>query len=211
MLLPVCLMYLGEAYILADRLEDALALVGRALPLARECGQRGYEAPSLRLLGEIAARRDPPEQADGHYRDALALAEKLGFRPLIAHCHLSLGKLYRRTGAREHIATATTMYREMNMPFWLEQAEVENTVSAATGSIAIDAGLILPWCQHLGETGKAIRFSLRSPRSRLRRVRVVSRRGLVIGDWPGPRQRRRRRRKSPDSKICGRIGGRLRA
>jgi hypothetical protein len=40
-------------------------------------------------------------------------------------CHLGLGKLYRRTGkrqeAREYFATA--MYHEMNMQFWLEQAE----------------------------------------------------------------------------------------
>ena len=50
-------------------------------------------------------------------------------RPLVAHCHLGLGKLYRRTGdrqeAQEHLAAATTMYREMDMRFWLEQAEVE--------------------------------------------------------------------------------------
>ena len=50
-------------------------------------------------------------------------------RPLVAHCHLGLGKLYRRTGkreqAQEHLTTATTMYREMDMPFWLEQAEAE--------------------------------------------------------------------------------------
>ena len=50
-------------------------------------------------------------------------------RPLVAHCHLGLGKLYRRTGkrqeAQEHLATATTMYREMDMPFWLERAEAE--------------------------------------------------------------------------------------
>jgi hypothetical protein len=48
---------------------------------------------------------------------------------LIAHCHLGLGKLYRCTGqreqAREHLTTATTMYREMDMRFWLEQAEAE--------------------------------------------------------------------------------------
>jgi hypothetical protein len=58
-----------------------------------------------------------------------ALATELGMRPLIAHCHLGLGKLYRRTGtqeqAREHLATATTMYREMDMRFWLEKAEAE--------------------------------------------------------------------------------------
>ena len=97
--------------------------------LARERGQRGYEAWALRLLGEVTARLDPPEHADGHYRDALALAEELGMRPLVAHCHLGFGKLYSRTGkgeqARGHLATATTMYREMDMRFWLEQAEAE--------------------------------------------------------------------------------------
>ena len=49
--------------------------------------------------------------------------------PLVAHCHLGLGKLYRRMSKREqadeHLATATTMYREMDMRFWLEQAEAE--------------------------------------------------------------------------------------
>ena len=46
-------------------------------------------------------------------------------RPLVAHCHFGLGKLYLRTGkqdqAREHLTTATTLYREMNMTFWLGQ------------------------------------------------------------------------------------------
>jgi len=50
-------------------------------------------------------------------------------RPLVAHCHLGLGKLYRHTGkrqeAQEHLTTATTMYREMDMGFWLKQAEAE--------------------------------------------------------------------------------------
>ena len=50
-------------------------------------------------------------------------------RPLVAHCHLGLGKLYQRSGnrqeAQEHLATAMTMYREMSMTYWLEQAEAE--------------------------------------------------------------------------------------
>jgi hypothetical protein len=50
-------------------------------------------------------------------------------RPLVAHCHLGLDEVYRRTGkreqARERLTTATAMYREMNMRFWLEQAEAE--------------------------------------------------------------------------------------
>jgi len=41
--------------------------------------------------------------------------------------HLGLGKFYRRTGqreqAQEHLTTATTMYREMGMTYWLEKAE----------------------------------------------------------------------------------------
>jgi hypothetical protein len=51
-------------------------------------------------------------------------------RPLVADCHLGLGKLYRRTGkhepAQEHLTTAVTMYREMDMRFWFEQAEAES-------------------------------------------------------------------------------------
>src|SRR6202051_3209530 len=101
----------------------------RSNSLARERGQRGYEAWALRLLGEVTARQDPPDHAEGHYRDALALAEELGMRPLVAHCHLGLGKLSRRTGTRqqahEHLTTAAMMYREMGMRFWLEQAEAE--------------------------------------------------------------------------------------
>jgi class 3 adenylate cyclase/tetratricopeptide (TPR) repeat protein len=124
---PLFLGFLGEAYDLGGRLEDALELAGRALTLARERGQRGREAWALRLLGEITAHRDPSEHADRHYRDALTLAEKLGMRPLVAHCHHGLGKLYWRSGkadqARGHLTTATTMYREMDMCFWLEQAE----------------------------------------------------------------------------------------
>jgi hypothetical protein len=50
-------------------------------------------------------------------------------RPLVAHCHLGLGRLYRRAGepeqAREHLSTATTMYRDMGMTYWLEKAEGE--------------------------------------------------------------------------------------
>ena len=68
-----------------------------ALALAREHQERGHEAYALRLLGEIAARREPPESDPGrkhYYHQALALAEDLGMRPLQAYCHLGLGTLY---------------------------------------------------------------------------------------------------------------------
>ena len=95
----LCRLSLGEAQLLAGRLEEAHALAERALALAREHQERGHQAYALRLLGDIAARREPPEsdQAEAHYRQALALAEELGMRPLQAHCHLGLGTLYAKT------------------------------------------------------------------------------------------------------------------
>jgi tetratricopeptide (TPR) repeat protein len=125
---------LSEAYLAVARVQDASALAATALDLAVEHKGRGDQAWALHLLGEIASRRDPPDldQADGQYRQALALAEELGMRPLVAHCHLGLGKHSRRTGkgeqAREHLTIATRMYREMDMRFWLTPAEAEMSV-----------------------------------------------------------------------------------
>jgi hypothetical protein len=79
----------------------------------------------------VRSRADSPDTnaVEAAYGQAMALGEELGMRPLIAHCHLGLGKLYRRTDkrehAREHLATATTMYRDMGMSYWLEKAEAE--------------------------------------------------------------------------------------
>ena len=124
-----CSFRLGEARLRAGRLEEAQTLAERALALARAHQARGIEAYPLWLLGEIAARRSPSErtQAEGHYRQALALADALGMRPLAAHCHLGLGTLYcqmeRLEEARASLSTAIDMYRTMEMTFWLPQAE----------------------------------------------------------------------------------------
>jgi class 3 adenylate cyclase/tetratricopeptide (TPR) repeat protein len=123
--------WLSEAYLLAGREADARASAQRALGLTRRHKERGHEAYTLRLLGEIAAREDPLDigKAENHYRQALALAEELAMRPLIAHCHVGLGKLYRQSGnlpqAKTHLTTATTLMREIEMGIWLEKAEAE--------------------------------------------------------------------------------------
>jgi tetratricopeptide (TPR) repeat protein len=120
---------LSETYLLAGRTDDATHRAQEALRVSCDRGERGVRAHAIRLLGEIAAHRDPPgvAQAEAHYRDAHALATELGMRPLVAHCHLGLGTLYRRTGdlakAEEHLTTARAMYREMDMGFYLAQAE----------------------------------------------------------------------------------------
>jgi tetratricopeptide (TPR) repeat protein len=125
----LCTLPLGEAHLLADRLEEAHALAEQALAHTREHQERGNEAYALHLLGDIAAHSDPPEseQATAHYQQALALAEALGMRPLQAHCHHDLGTLYAKLGQREQalatLSTAIALYRSMEMNFWLPQAE----------------------------------------------------------------------------------------
>jgi predicted ATPase/class 3 adenylate cyclase len=122
---------LSAVYLLTGRLEEAWQHACQAHDLARKQQARGLEAAALFQLGAVHAHASPPDvsQAEMGYREALALAESRGMRPLVAHCHLGLGKLYRRTGKRqealEHLTAATTMYREMDMIYWLEQAEAE--------------------------------------------------------------------------------------
>jgi len=122
---------LGRACLLLGRLDEAGSLGDRAVESSPS--QPGYAAHALHLLGDIATHPDrfDRERGEAHYREALALAEPRGMRPLVAHCHFGLGKLSRRTGkreqAREHLTTATAMYREMDMKFWVEQAEAVNS------------------------------------------------------------------------------------
>jgi tetratricopeptide (TPR) repeat protein len=125
----LCRLSLGEAQLRAGHLEEAHACAERALGLARERQERSNEAYALRLLGDIAAQCTPPDvdAAAPHYRQALALAKELGMRPLQAHSHRGLGRLYAATGQREQarreLTTAIELYRAMDMTFWLPETE----------------------------------------------------------------------------------------
>ena len=126
---PTAATALGTVHLLAGKINEAAEAASRTAELAAERGYRGSQASASQLLGEISARHDPPEvaQAEDHYRRALALADELGMRPLVAHCHRGLGTLYRRIGERaqahEHLSRAVRQYREMNMGFYLTEAE----------------------------------------------------------------------------------------
>jgi len=123
----------GMTCLSAERIDEAASHAREALTLTRRLAARASEAHALCLAGDVASTGGA-EDAEGYYREALALAGQLGMRPVVAHCHLGLGKLCRRTGkrqqAQEHLTTATTMYREMEMTYWLEQAEAEVTEQA---------------------------------------------------------------------------------
>jgi tetratricopeptide (TPR) repeat protein len=130
--------HLSETCRLGNRLDDAHAAAARVLTLARERGERGREADALRLMGDVAAHRERLDvtAAASHYSQGLTLASELGMCPLVAHCHLGLGKLAADTGdsgTQEHLTLAAAMYRDMGMHFWLAQTET------ALRSIGADA------------------------------------------------------------------------
>jgi len=120
---------LGRTCLLLGRLDEARRLGERAIESSP--GHQGFAAHARHLLGDVAAHPDrfDAERAEAQYREALAIAEPRGMRPLVAHCHLGLARLHRQSGdrdrGREHLRIATAMYREMEMPFWLEQAKAE--------------------------------------------------------------------------------------
>jgi class 3 adenylate cyclase/tetratricopeptide (TPR) repeat protein len=123
------LIRLSEVCRLLGQGEEAWQHACQALDVARQQQERGSEALALHQLGVVQAHATPPDiaQAEAHYQQALALTEALDMRPLQAHCHLGLGRLYSQTGrgtqARAALSTALELYRAMDMTFWLPQAE----------------------------------------------------------------------------------------
>jgi DNA-binding SARP family transcriptional activator/tetratricopeptide (TPR) repeat protein len=120
---------LGRACLLLGRVDEARRLGQRAVDFAS--GRIDFVPNALQLLGDIATHPDgfDAESGEIHYREGLALAESRGMRPLIAHCHFGLGRLYASSGKREQatepLGAAASMYRDMDMPFWLEQTQAE--------------------------------------------------------------------------------------
>jgi len=119
--------YFGEARLLAGRVEEAAELGTRVLQRSRATGARGEEAWSLRLLGDVASAGADVAGAERHYLQAMDVATEAGMRPLLAHCHLGLGRLFEktrdRTGAQAHLGQARALYREMGMRVWETEAD----------------------------------------------------------------------------------------
>lgn len=119
---------LAEGYLLLDRVDEAQRCAERALELARQYKERGHQAWTLKVLGDIAMhenRRDLARAA-AHYREARGLSEELGMRPLTAHCRVGIALVEAESGAlhaaRTEIASARAEYEAMGMSRWRERA-----------------------------------------------------------------------------------------
>ena len=118
---------MSRACLLLGRLDEAWRLGYCSVESSQH--QPGLAAHAFHLLGDIATHPDRCDAESGaaHYREALALAQQHSMRPLVAHCHRGLGRLSLHIGnmerARKNLRTATRMYREMEMSFWLDQGD----------------------------------------------------------------------------------------
>jgi hypothetical protein len=122
--------WLAHVQALSGDTSAAYRTVHGALAEAQSGEQQGNEAWAQAMSGQIATLSTVLDRsASACFHRALDKATTLGMRPLVAHCHLGLGKSSRRTSqiaqAKEHLTTATTMYREMGMRFYMEQAEAK--------------------------------------------------------------------------------------
>jgi class 3 adenylate cyclase/tetratricopeptide (TPR) repeat protein len=120
----------GEGQLLAGQAKEAEETAREALALAERYQEHGHAAWSHWLLGEVAShpdRRDPGH-AEASYRQAIALGEARGMRPLLARCALGLGRLHASVGrheaAQECLAGAEQALRALGMRLWLPPAEM---------------------------------------------------------------------------------------
>jgi class 3 adenylate cyclase/tetratricopeptide (TPR) repeat protein len=120
----------GEARLLAKQLEKAKEFGTQALEFAEQAKERGNQAWAFRLLGNIAVRESAETSfAERYYGQAMTIADELEMKPLQAHCHLGLGTLWLQDGqkkrAKVELSAAVGLYRQMDMKFWLNEAETK--------------------------------------------------------------------------------------
>ncbi|HXV07371.1 MAG TPA: hypothetical protein VD791_05040, partial [Burkholderiales bacterium] len=125
----VCLMHVADAYSLTGQDARAWDCAEHALKIADDADFPARKAWALYVRGRILARASDSDAAAAReaYQAALGGAGQLGLQPLVAHCHLGLGQIEARARergkAREHLTTALSLYRAMQMQYWPGQVE----------------------------------------------------------------------------------------
>ena len=115
---------LADAYRAAGEISMAAETVSRALKLADEREERGFEAWAMVVMAGIKYAASQMQEAQQWYRRALQRASDLSMRPLVAHCHQGLGSCYLRLGnqkeAQLESKKAHEIYSSLGMTYWLQ-------------------------------------------------------------------------------------------
>ena len=123
--------FLGYTYLIAGQPAKAVHLIEQALELGELHGERGWVAWEHHVLGlaRMAEGGTSVDKARSLFEQAIEGARELQLRPLLARSELALGQLHRRTGqrdvARRNLDNAVSLLRELQMPIWLQKAEME--------------------------------------------------------------------------------------
>ncbi len=122
------LTWLGYASLLGRQIGKAREQAQRAVALASDAGERGYEAWAHKLLGDVIQEESSNlSEALNHYGASMALATEFGMLPLQAHIHLTRGRLHHRENqieqARTELSLALTSFRGLEMLLWTDEAE----------------------------------------------------------------------------------------
>ena len=115
---------LADAYRFVGETALATETISRALKIAKEREERGFEAWAMLVMAAIQADAGRLEEAIQWYGRALQQASDLLMRPLIAHCHKGLGDTYLRLGNEKEAQiknkAALEIYRTLGMTYWLQ-------------------------------------------------------------------------------------------
>jgi tetratricopeptide (TPR) repeat protein len=115
---------LADAYRAVGEVALATDTASRALKLANEREERGFEAWAMLVMAGINADAGRKGEAKQWYQRALQQASDLSMRPLVAHCHKGLSSIYISHGqkkeAQAEIKKAHEIYRSLEMNYWLQ-------------------------------------------------------------------------------------------
>ena len=94
-----------------------------------EHGERWGETIAIRASAMAAALETHPDwnRVEAHMQESLRMAEERGERPQLAIGCFRLAEIMHKKGdldaAHDQLNQATTLFREMEMTWWAEQAE----------------------------------------------------------------------------------------
>jgi predicted ATPase len=98
--LPYYLGLLGTALVESGPAIDAEAALDKALSVAEESRDLSHEAELHRLKGELAARHDGNDAAEGNFHKSIEVARRQQSKAFELRATTSLARLYQRTNRR---------------------------------------------------------------------------------------------------------------